>query len=112
MSDVKVTTTCPLGAVCEKVKVNDAGEIIERIVCRWYIKMYGEDPATGDKIDKSDCAMAFLPIMMHENSKQQMNTGVAVDNLKNTMATTAESNMQLMVALASQQTNFLPTYQV
>lgn len=97
MDDIKKVVTCPLGSTCTKI----VGTEIH--VCRWYIRMAGEDPGTGEKVDRSDCAIAFMPIMMHEMSKQQLHTTAAVDDLKNQTAEATGTNSNILMHMLQYQ---------
>lgn len=101
MSEYKVVLTCPLGSTCRKVVTNERTGEQEEHVCRWLFRMSGENPATGEKVDKSDCAIAWLPMMLHENTKQQLQTTAAVDDLKNSMAEATEASTNLLITMAS-----------
>lgn len=54
--------------------------------CHWEIQLRGKDPQTNQEIDKKGCAMAFLPILLIENSQQQHQTAAAVESTRNVMA--------------------------
>ena len=71
------TGTCPLGAKCEEVR----DDIM--YVCPWYTKVRGNDPNTGQEVDEMRCAIAWLPMLMIENSQQQRQTGAAVESFRN-----------------------------
>lgn len=73
--------TCPLGHTCERRDADN--EIIEQ--CRWYIRVHGRNPQTDDPIDAWDCAIAFLPILQIEGSKETRHTAAAVDAFRNEM---------------------------
>lgn len=59
---IEVVTTCPLGSQCEKIEDD------KLLRCAWYVKLEGNDPQTGDKIDESRCAMAWLPVVNIEGN--------------------------------------------
>ncbi len=77
MEEVKTVYTCPLGSTCKKV-VDDHME-----VCMWLVTVKGEDPQTGEKIDKDNCAMSWQPILMVENSKETRSVGDSLISLRN-----------------------------
>jgi hypothetical protein len=41
------------------------------------------NPQTGSEIDSEGCAIAFLPILLIENSQQQRQTSAAVESTRN-----------------------------
>ena len=92
--ELKTVLTCPLGAKCEEIKDN----AIHR--CVWYQTFAGTNPSTGEQVDEKGCAMAWLPILMIENSKQQLSTGVAVESFRNEMVKAQEASQQVLIAAA------------
>ena len=68
--------TCPLGAECEVVKDN----VIHR--CAWYVEMKGID-AAGDDHEESKCAIAWMPILQTEVSKETRLMTAAVVSTRN-----------------------------
>jgi len=61
--------------------------------CDWYIQVMGNNPQTGEAMNKWGCSIAFLPILMIENSQQQRQTGAAVESFRNEMV---KSNNELL----------------
>lgn len=53
--------------------------------CRLYIQVQGNNPNTGEQINKWGCSFEFLPMLMIENSQQQRQTGAAVEGLRNSV---------------------------
>jgi len=53
--------------------------------CAWWTHLRGMNPQTGQEIDKEECAIATLPILLVENSRQQYSTGAAVESFRNEM---------------------------
>lgn len=54
--------------------------------CKFYVNLRGKNPQTGIEFDKWDCTIAWLPILLIENSKMQMETGAAIESLRNVVA--------------------------
>lgn len=69
-----------------------------QLECSWFLKITGKNPNTGADIDDWGCAMAWLPILMIENSQQQRSTGAAVESFRNEMVKANESTIQFMMA--------------
>jgi hypothetical protein len=92
--ELKTVLTCPLGAKCEEIKDN----AIHR--CVWFQTFAGTNPSTGEQVDERGCAMAWLPILMIENSKQQLSTSVAVESFRNEMVKAQETSQQILIAAA------------
>ena len=89
--EIKTVLTCPLGAKCEEIKDG----AIHR--CAWYTKLAGTNPNTGEQTDEQGCAIAWLPMLMIENSMQQRSTSAAVESFRNEM-TNANQSSQLLLA--------------
>jgi len=74
---------CPLGAKCEEVKDVNGEQVLYR--CPWHIKVRGVENNTGKHVDNYACAMAWMPVLLIENSNQQRGTGAAVESFRNEM---------------------------
>lgn len=70
--------------------------------CAWFMKVTGTDPQTGNPIDEWGCSMAWIPILMIENSQQQRSTGAAVESFRNEMVKSNEASNQILLATAKQ----------
>lgn len=70
--------------------------------CAWFLKIAGTNPNTGEHVDDWGCSMAWLPIMMIENSQQQRQTGAAVESFRNEMVKANETSQQVLLATAQQ----------
>lgn len=64
--------------------------------CVWYTQIRGNNPQTGQEIDEHGCAIAWLPILMIENSQQQRQTGAAVESFRNEMVKTQNDFLLLV----------------
>ena len=51
--------------------------------CRWFKYIRGTDPNTGQPVDKWDCAIAWLPMLMIEMSLFERQTGASTDKVAN-----------------------------
>ena len=89
--EIKTVLTCPLNSKCEEIKDG----AIHR--CAWYTKLAGTNPNTGEQTDEQGCAIAWLPMLMIENSMQQRSTSAAVESFRNEM-TNANQSSQLLLA--------------
>ena len=65
--------------------------------CRFWIHIMGNDPATGETINRGDCAIAWNPILLIENSQQQRQTGAAVESFRNEMLKAQTFNGNLLL---------------
>jgi hypothetical protein len=68
--------------------------------CAWFTQLRGHDPNTGKEIDEWGCAIAWMPVLMIENSQQQRQTGAAVESFRNEMV---QANATTTELLATQQ---------
>mgnify|MGYP005832401671 FL=1 len=55
--------------------------------CKFFQKIQGTDPQTGESVDEYDCAILWNNILLIENSQQQRQTGAAVESFRNEMTT-------------------------
>ena len=53
--------------------------------CGWFIQIRGKHPQTGDEVDEYGCAMALMPMLMIENSRQTSQAGSAIESFRNEM---------------------------
>jgi hypothetical protein len=70
--------------------------------CAWFMKVSGSHPQTGNEIEEWGCSMAWIPILLIENSQQQRQTGAAVESFRNEMVKSNESSNQILLATATQ----------
>jgi hypothetical protein len=75
-------------------------EPCRQLECAWFIKLRGSNPNTGEEIDDYGCSMAWLPVLLIENSQQQRQTGAAVESFRNEMVKANESSQQILAAAA------------
>jgi hypothetical protein len=68
------------GSFCPLIKKECAG-----IQCAWFTKVAGYDMNTGKEVEEWQCAIAWMPMLMIENSGQQRQTGAAVESFRNEM---------------------------
>ena len=92
--EVKTVLTCPLGSKCEEIKDG----AIHR--CAWFQTLAGTNPNTGEQVDEKSCAIAWLPMLMIENSMQQRSTSAAVESFRNE---TMQANQSSQLLLAKMQ---------
>ena len=97
---------CPLmgGEPCVEDGSVRNGELV---ACRFWVYVHGKHPQTGEDIRNGDCAIAWTPVLMIENSKVNRETGAAVESLRNENVTTGQqiTNALLQVATAKQLEN-------
>ncbi len=65
--------------------------------CPMWIQVRGTNPQGGE-VDHWNCSLAWMPMLMIENSQQQRQTAAAVESFRNVVA---EGNRQTAATLAS-----------
>ena len=70
------------------------------------MQIRGTNPNSGEPVDEWGCSMAWLPMLMIENSQQQRGTSAAVESFRNEMVKNNEVSQRVLLAAAgiSQQT--------
>lgn len=91
--EIKAKTNCPLNGF----------QPCKELECAWFMKVTGKHPQTEDRVvEEWGCSMAWLPILMIENSQQQRATGIAVDEFKNEMVKSNMTSQQVLLATIQQ----------
>lgn len=70
----------------------------ELVACRFWVHVQGQNPQTGETVSNGDCAIAWMPVLLIENSKVNRETGAAVESMRNESVTTGQ---QITAALIS-----------
>jgi hypothetical protein len=86
------------GKYCPLIKKDCIG-----LQCAWFTQVRGTNPNTGKEVDEWACAIAWMPILMIENSQQQRQTGAAVESFRNEMVKANEVGQQVLLETAKQQ---------
>jgi len=76
-------------------------EPCKQLDCAWFLKIRGNNPNTGEEVDEWGCSIAWLPVLMIENSQQQRQTGAAVESFRNEMVKANEVSQQVLIAAAT-----------
>jgi hypothetical protein len=84
------------GTFCPLIKKDCVG-----LTCAWYTRVQGYDMNSGNQVDSYECAIAWLPMLLIENSGQQKQTGAAVESFRNEMVKANEVNTKLILAASS-----------
>jgi hypothetical protein len=71
-----------------------------QLECAWFLKIRGSNPNTGEELDDWGCSIAWMPILMIENSQQQRSTGAAVESFRNEMVKSNEVGQKVLLAAA------------
>jgi hypothetical protein len=70
----------------------------KQLECAWFTKLRGTNPNTGADVDEYGCAIAWMPMLMIENSQQQRSTGAAVESFRNEMTKANQVSQQVLLA--------------
>ena len=70
--------------------------------CAWFLQIRGTDPNTGKDVDEWGCAVAWMPMLLIENSQQQRATGAAVESFRNEMVKANEQSQRVLLTAAQQ----------
>ena len=84
------------GNYCPLVKKECLG-----LQCAWFTQVRGTNPNTGQEVDEWACAMAWMPVLLIENSQQQRSTGTAVESFRNEMVKANAQSQAVMLAVTS-----------
>ena len=74
---IDATRVCPLGSHCERI-VDGKLEI-----CMWHVHLQGKDPQNGRDVDRKDCAMAVLPILLVQSTEASRQISSSADSVRN-----------------------------
>lgn len=97
---------CPMmgGNECVEDGAIRNGELVK---CRFWIHVQGQNPQTGETVSNGDCAMAWMPVLMIENSKVNRETGAAVESMRNEGVTTGQQIAGALLQVANQNKGLL-----
>jgi hypothetical protein len=73
-------------------------EPCRQLECAWFLQVRGNNPNTGDSVDEWGCAIAWLPVLLIENSQQQKQTGAAVESFRNEMVKSNNASIELLAS--------------
>jgi hypothetical protein len=71
-----------------------------QLECAWFMKIAGTNPNTGKEVEEWGCSVAWLPMLMIENSQQQRGTASAVESFRNEMVKNNEVGQRVLLAAA------------
>lgn len=97
---------CPMmgGEECVQDGAIRNGELV---ACRFWVTVQGQNPQTGEIVNNGDCAMAWTPVLLIENSKVNRETGAAVESFRNEMVDAQQSGHELLLATAQLNTKLI-----
>jgi hypothetical protein len=72
-----------------------------QLECAWFMQIRGTNPNSGEPVDEWGCSMAWMPMLMIENSQQQRGTNAAVESFRNEMVKSNELSHKVLLANAN-----------
>ena len=99
---IEVEANCPL----------DGFKPCRKFGCAWFMKVNGKHPQSEEILEEWGCAMAWMPVLMIENSQQQRQTGAAVESFRNEMVRANEVGQQVLLATVTTQNPNLKVIEV
>lgn len=94
----KAKIICPMmGGECVEDGAIRDGELV---ACRFWVTVQGKNPQTGETVNNGDCAMAWMPVLLIENSKVNRETGAAVESFRNEMVKANEASQKMLMQTA------------
>jgi hypothetical protein len=81
------------GTFCPLLKKDCVG-----LQCAWFTRIQGVDMNTGNQVDEYQCAIAWMPMLLIENSGQQRQTSAAVESFRNEMVKSNETSQKVLLA--------------
>lgn len=76
-------------------------EPCKQMECAWFLKLRGHNPNTGEDMEDWGCSVAYLPILMIENSQMQRQTGAAVESFRNEMVKANNTSHNILLAASN-----------
>jgi hypothetical protein len=83
------------GSFCPLIKKNCIG-----LQCSWYTQVRGTNPQTGAEVDEYACAIAWMPMLLIETSKEVRQGAAATESMRNSLVTAAEASLVVQLSLA------------
>lgn len=87
------------GSFCPLLKKQCIG-----LECAWCTKVSGYDSNSGKEVEEWQCAIAWMPLLLVENSGQQRQTGAAVESFRNEMVRAQQASHELFATAISTST--------
>jgi hypothetical protein len=85
------------GTFCPLIKKDCIG-----LKCAWFTRVQGVDKNTGKEVDEYQCAIAWMPMLLVENSGTQRETGAAVESFRNEMVKANENSIKILAETTKQ----------
>lgn len=83
-----------VGEFCPLIKQNCI-----QLKCKFFCKIAGYDKNTGKDIEEWNCSIAFLPMLLIENSGVNRETGAAVESFRNEVVKESQKRREVISQL-------------
>lgn len=70
--------------------------------CPLWTQVRGKHPQSNEEIDRWDCSLAWLPMLLVENAQQSRQTGAAVDSFRNAVVNIHNTTRVMPVSLTEE----------
>lgn len=77
--------------------------------CPMWTLVRGKNPQSNEEVDKWDCSLAWLPILLIENSQMSRQTGAAVESFRNEVVVRSPQPRQQQVIQHSEPIKMIGT---
>ena len=64
--------------------------------CKFFTQIIGKNPNTGEDINRFDCAVTWLPMLLIEGSQQTRQASSAIESFRNEMVRLNENPPHLL----------------
>ena len=71
--------------------------------CPLWTQVRGKHPQSDEQLDKWACALAWLPVLLIENSQMQRQTGAAVESFRNEVVKANERSLDALAHHSSRE---------
>lgn len=76
-------------------------DVVTKCSCPKFVSVKGQDPQTGDVIDRHGCVDSFLPLLLVENAQMSRQTGAAIESFRNEVVKVGEALVQARLPLSN-----------
>lgn len=75
-------------------------EPCKQLECAWFLKLRGNNPNTGEPVDEWGCSIAWMPVLLIENSQMGRQTGAAIESFRNEMVRANQTSQEILLTTA------------
>lgn len=85
------------GKFCPLIKKDCKG-----LECCWFTQVRGTHPQTGNEVDEWACAIAWMPVLMINTSKEVRQGAAATESLRNEIVAATATSHAISIGLNPQ----------